>query len=181
MRRVINTFNADNRGFTLVELLVVIAILGAIMGVMAMTISMVLTTTSDSTARNLTMSQVNQAASWIARDIGSADDVTFPGGSVLCKVIRKEWNGTDMNTTRTIVYEVTPDKVLLRKLDGSATGTPIAQFISYHDPDTYTAVTKVDVTQYPAEQNTYIIKLRSVYSNGEEYRQQYKVSQIRTP
>jgi hypothetical protein len=139
---------------------------------MAMTINMVRSTTSDTTARNMTMSQVNQAASWIARDIESASVVTptVTGESVLCRMTRYVWSDTGM-TTQGIVYEVT-GQTLLRKLGGSAVGTPVAQFIKY--PGTYTAVTS-------AGSNTYIIKLRSEYSNGEYYQQQFKVSQRAPP
>jgi prepilin-type N-terminal cleavage/methylation domain-containing protein len=172
MKQKIDILKGNKQGFTLVEILVVLAIVGAISGVMAMTISMVRTTTSDTTARNMTMSQVNQAANWIARDIESASSVSFPGGSVLCRVTRYLWDDVAKNfTTETIDYDVT-DKVLLRKVNGSANGTPVAQFISY--PDTYTSVTRLTSA---SETNTYVIKLRSVYSNGEEYQQQYKVGQ----
>jgi type II secretory pathway pseudopilin PulG len=166
MKRVVNLLQGNRQGFTLVEILVILAIVGAISGVMAMTISMVRSTTSDTTARNMTMSQVNQAASWIAKDIESASSVTPSDSAKLCSVMRYRWDDVGkIFTSENITYVVTGE-TLLRKVNGSA-GTPVAQFIKY--PDAYTTVTDVG-------NNTYIIKLRSEYSNGEYYQQQYKVS-----
>ena len=169
MKQALITLSGNKQGFTLVELLVALAIVGVISGVMVNIISMVRNTTGESTAQSLMMSQVNQAANWIARDIESAGSVTGTSGNVLCAVTRYVWNGTDMGTSENISYEVTSGNILLRKVNGSASGTPVAQFISYPPGiGNYTIVT--------SENNTYIIKLRSVYSNGEEYKQQYKVS-----
>ena len=159
----------------MVEMLVVLAIVGAISGVMAMTIGMVRSTTSDTTARNMTMSQVNQAASWIARDIESASGAVStttlnPAAAsnpvMLCSMVRYVWQDPNWGTEN-ITYVVNNiEKQLLRQVDGSA-GTPIAQGIITSDN-----LTRVDRDGT----NAYKIRLRSVY-DGEYYQQQYKVSQ----
>jgi len=170
MKIVLNISSGNKQGFTLVEILLVIAILGAITGVMAMTFGMVTRTTTTDTAQNLMMSQVNQAANWIARDVGSASSVTTDNGTVLCSVQRYVWDGNDITGTTTIDYIVTGG-ILRRKVNGSI-GTPVAQFISY--PDASTTFTLAPSS--PFQTNTYILKLRASYKNG-EYKQEYKISQ----
>jgi prepilin-type N-terminal cleavage/methylation domain-containing protein len=169
MKRALDIIEGNRQGFTLVELLVVIAILGAITGIMAMTIGMATRTTATDTAQNLMMSQVNQAASWIAKDVGSASSVSTDNGTVLCSVQRYVWDGNDITGTTTIDYVVTGG-ILRRKVNGS-TGTPVAQFISY--PDAATTFTLAPSS--PFQTNTYILKLKVAYKNG-EYKQEYKIS-----
>jgi len=159
-----------DQGFTLIEVLVVIAILGAIMGVMAMTFGMVTRTTATDTARNLVMSQVNQAASWIAKDVESASSVSTDNGTVLCSVQRHVWDGNDITGTTNIDYIVTGG-ILLRSVDGGA-GKTVAQFISYPDVDT----TLTLAPSSPFQTNTYVLKLKSAYKNN-EYKQEYKIRQ----
>jgi len=166
MRRKFNIIIGNQQGFTLIEVLIAVAVLGAITGIMAMTFNMVTRTTTTGTAQNLMMSQVNQAANWIARDIESASSVMTDNGTVLCSIQRYVWDGDDITSSTTIDYVVN-NGMLRRKVNGSE-GTPIAQFISYPDP--YTKV------EHASENNTYIIKLRSVYKNS-EYRQEFKANQ----
>ena len=170
MKRVFNSSNGNLQGFTLVEVLIIIAILGSIMGIMAMTFGMVTRTTVVDTSQNLMMSQVNQAASWIARDVESASSVSTDNGTVLCSIQRYVWDGADITSSTTIDYVVTGG-ILRRKVNGSA-GTPVAQFISYPDADT----TLTLAPSSPFQTNTYILKLKTAYKNG-VYKQEYKIRQ----
>ena len=64
----------------MIELLVIIAILGAITAVMAMTVNTALNITTTDTAQSILFSQVHQAASWISKDVASADNITTDSG-----------------------------------------------------------------------------------------------------
>jgi len=150
------------------ELLVIIAILGTITAVMAMTINMALKITTTDTAQNILLSQVHQAASWISKDIASADNITpIDNSTTLFYMKRYQWNGVDnITNTTTITYSVDSKSNLLRN------GSIIAQFIKY--PDTDTTFTKV--TPSATENNTYLLKLKAVYGNS-SYKQQFKIYQ----
>ena len=75
---------AYEKGFTLIELLVTIGILGAIAGVMAMTVGMFLKVGPESNDRAIALRQVQNAGYWIIRDVTGAgtvvvdDDPTTP-------------------------------------------------------------------------------------------------------
>jgi len=155
--------HSDHGGYTLIELLVIIAILGTITAVMAMTINMALQITTTDTAQNILISQVHQGASWISKDVASADNITpIDNSTTLFYMKRYQWNGADnITSTTTITYSVDSKSNLLRN------GSIVAQFIKY--PDIYTTFTAT-------ENNTYLLKLKASYGNS-SYKQQFKIYQ----
>ncbi len=170
MKRLLCAEKGCRSGFTLIEVLVIIAILGAIMGIMAMTFGIVTSTVSTDTAENLIISQVNQAANWITKDVESANSVNTDNGTVLCSMQRYVWDGNQISGS-TIVEYVVIGGVLIRRVDGGA-GQTAAQFIVYPDADT----TFVQAPAAPFQTNTYILKLKTAYQNR-EYKQVYKIRQ----
>ena len=158
------------RGFTLVELLVVIAVIGLVTGVMAMMFSLVTKVSTTSTSQNIVLSQVQQAGSWLSRDIMSADNVTlYTSGTRLCKIGRYQWNGTDNITSAIIDYDITNNKLTRTVEPGQA--QIIAQFISPHGSGTdLTASTLL------TENNTYIFNVQSIYSTS-SFSRVYKMNQ----
>ncbi len=163
-------YKGADYGFTLIEVLVIIAILGAIMGIMAMTFGMVTRTVAADTAENLIMSQVNQAANWIAKDVESASSVNTDNGTVLCSVQRYRWDGEEITGSTTVEY-IVAGGILQRKVDGGA-GQTVAQFLCYPDADT----TFVLAPAAPFQTDTYVLKLKTIYKNR-EYKQEYKIRQ----
>jgi len=155
-------------GYTLVELLVIIAILGVMSAVLAMTVNMALKITTTDTAQNILLSQVHQAASWISKDIRSADSITTGSGTVLCSLKRYVWNQADNITTTTTIDYVVSGTSLLRKEDGNS-GTIVAQFIQYPNTDT-------SFTADPSAANAYLLKLKAVYGNS-SYKQLFRICQ----
>jgi len=162
---------SDLRGYTLIELLVIIAILGAISGVMAMTINIALKITSTDTAQGILLSQVHQAASWIAKDVASADNITPDNGTNLCSFKRYLWNQVDNITTTTTIDYVVSNSNLLRKVNGGQ-GSIVAQNIKYPDADT----TFIIAPSAPYQSNAYLLKLDAGYGNN-SYKQQFKMYQ----
>jgi hypothetical protein len=138
---------------------------------MAMTINMALNITSKNTAQSILLSQVHQGASWISKDIASADNITLDNGTVLCSLKRYVWNQVDNITTTTTIDYVVSSTNLLRKVNGNA-GTIVAQFVSYPDADTTFTI----APSAPYQSNAYLLKLKAVY-NGSSYKQQFKIYQ----
>lgn len=155
-------------GYTLIELLVIIAILGAISSVLAMTIDMALKITTTTTAQSILLSQVHMAASWISKDITSADNITPDNGTILVSLKRYVWNQADNITTTTTIDYVVSGTSLLRKEDGNS-GTIVAQFIQYPNTDT-------SFTADPSAANAYLLKLKAVYGNS-SYKQLFRICQ----
>jgi len=155
-------------GYTLIELLAIVAILGAIAALLAMTVNMALKITTTDTAQNILLSQVHQAASWISKDIKSADNITTGSGTVLCSLKRYVWNQADNMTTTTTVDYVVSGTNLLRKKDGNS-GTIVAQFIQYPNADT-------SFTADPSSANAYLLKLKAVYGKS-SYIQLFRIYQ----
>ncbi len=77
----------NQKGFTLIEVLVVVGILGAIMGVMAMTVVTIMIISPKSNDWVIALRQVQNAGYWISRDAQRAqnidDDVTAPNFLIL--------------------------------------------------------------------------------------------------
>jgi prepilin-type N-terminal cleavage/methylation domain-containing protein len=157
------------QGFTLVELLVVIAVTGLVAGVMALMFNVVTKISTTSTSQNIVLSQVQEAGSWITRDIMSSDNITiYASGNRVATIVRYMWNGTDF-TQAVINYDVINNK-LLRTVEPEA-GRIIAQFISPHGSGTdLTASTGV------SENHTYIFNVQSVYA-GSSFSRSYKINQ----
>ena len=65
----------NEKGFTLIELLITVGILGAIMGVMAMTVMMFLRVGPESNDRAIALRQVQNAGYWITRDVTTAGTI----------------------------------------------------------------------------------------------------------
>lgn len=162
---------SERGGYTLLELLVVLAILGLTTAVTAMTIGIALNITATNSAQSILLCDVYQAASWISKDVLSADNITPDNGTVLCSLKRYAWNGADNITNITQIDYVVSNSQLLRKVNGSSGGI-VAEFIKY--PDDNTTFTKAPVTA--TENNTYLLKLHAIDGNS-SYNQQFKIYQ----
>ena len=160
----------EQRGFTLVELLVVIAIIGFVGGVMALMFNVVTRVGAASTAQNIVLSQVQQAGSWISRDVMSAENVTtYTSGTRMATIVRYQWNGTDNISTAVVDYDVIDNKLLRTVEPGQ--GQIVAQFISGHGQGT-----DLTMSTSASENNTYILNVESVYSNS-KFSRVYKMNQ----
>jgi len=166
--------NGKNRqsGFTLIELLVVIAVIGFVTGVMALMFNVITKISSTTTSQNIMLGQVQQAGSWMSRDIMSATSVTpYPSGTRLAKIVRYQWNGTDNITSATVDYDIINNKLLRTVEPGQA--QVIAQFIS--DLGAGTSLVK---SASASENNTYIFTVQSNYNNSPNpFNKVYKVNQ----
>jgi len=161
------------RGFTLIELIVVIALVGIISGVIALTIGMVTRITSITTPRNMLISQVHLAGSWISGDIHSSTTIT-PGtiGTWGCSMERYQWNGTSFDYIK-VDYTIA-DGVMTRaisKKDVNGVWQPdsqqeVARYIS--GPGTATTFAG------PTASNTYMLTVSAVYGS-ENISQFYKI------
>jgi Tfp pilus assembly protein PilE len=172
MQGILKRINLNSRrGYTMIEVVVIIAVLGAITAVMAMTINMALKITATDTAQSILLTQVHQGASWISKDVASADNITTDSGTVLCSMKRYVWNQVDNITTTTTIDYVVSSTNLLRKVNGGS-GTIIAQYIKYPDADTTFTV----APSAPYQSNVYLLKLKAVSGNN-NYKQQFKIYQ----
>ena len=161
----------EQLGFTLVELLIVTAVIGFLAGVMAFMFSVVSKVSGISTSQNIVLSQVQQAGSWMTRDIVSSENVTvYASGSRLVTLQRYRWDDAS-STIQTIKidYDVTNGQLLRKVNDGA--GQIIAQFITGPGSDT-----KVTASTVLAENNTYIFHVKADYNNS-SFSQVYKMSQ----
>lgn len=161
----------DQGGFTLVELIIVTAVVGFLASVMAFMFSVVTRVSSVSTSQNIVLSQVQQAGSWMTRDIVSSDNVTvYTSGNRLVSMDRYRWDGvTSTIQTARVDYDVESGQ-LLRKLDGGQ-GLRVAQFIAGPNTDT-----RVTASTAPSECNTYIFNVTATYGNS-SFSRVYKMSQ----
>jgi prepilin-type N-terminal cleavage/methylation domain-containing protein len=167
MNRGIN----NQRGFTLIELLVALAIGGFIMGVMVLMFNVINKISSSSISQNIELSQVQLAASWISRDVMSADNVTpYATGTRLAKIGRYLWNGTDDITTAYVYYDINSSNQLLRTV-GSGSARIVAQFISGLG-GSGTSI----VSENISDNITYILTLKSVYNNSPAFSRVYRVT-----
>lgn len=161
----------NQRGYTLIELLIVIAIGAFITGVMALMFNVITRISSSSMSQNIQLSQVQQAASWISRDILSADNVTpYASGTRLAKIGRYIWNGTDNITTAYVYYDLNSSNQLLRTV-GSGDARIVAQFISPIG-STGTSLLSENIS----ENITFILTLESVYNNSPAFSGVYRVT-----
>jgi prepilin-type N-terminal cleavage/methylation domain-containing protein len=161
------------QGFTLIELLVVVAVIGFIAGVMVLMFSLVTKVGSVSTAQNIVLSQVQQAGSWMTRDIISSDNVTtYTSGSRLVTMYRYSWDsGSGTIQVVRVDYDVDVNTGRLLRSVNNGTGAIIAQFIT--GPGVDTTVTK---SASLSENNTYIFNVKAAYSNS-SFSKVYKMNQ----
>ena len=149
--------NTGESGYTLVEMIVIIAILSFLSVVMAMTFGMMTKVNIMNVGQGGAMGQVHLAASWISRDVQSADNVTAGlTGNWVCSMGRFFWTGTDINTEK-IDYVITGGQ-LLRKVNGGQ-GVPVARYIEGVGTDTSFVAASTDNT-------TYTLKVKSVYNGS---------------
>jgi len=80
-------------GFTLVELLIVVAIIGVLSVAAAMTISLVMKTSTTVMEQNRELGEVHMVGSWITRDIKYATAVQTTDGDILCSMQRSVGEG----------------------------------------------------------------------------------------
>jgi prepilin-type N-terminal cleavage/methylation domain-containing protein len=86
---------SKQNGFTLVELLVVLSIIGVLSTAIAMTIGVVMKTSTTAMEQNSALSQVHMAGSWISRDLKNADaseDISETAGDLLCSMTCYVWD-----------------------------------------------------------------------------------------
>ena len=143
----------DQKGFTLVEMITVVAILGAIMGVMAMTIGIIPKVSGESNDQAIALRQVQNAGYWISRDAQRAQnihtDVTAPDFLILTWT---EWDysGEASSTFHAVTYTLEDMPGGVKKLmrrhqdhEGADEQILIAEYIYYDpggDPDNSTKV-----------------------------------------
>jgi len=123
------------KGFTLIEVIIAIAISGMIMAALAMTTATLLTNHRRSTDQNIVLPQVQNAGSWISRDVQMAKDVVFdnPSGFPVTLDIPID---TDENNGHSIVYLFDGNKLKRQVYDLSDTlisETLIARHINVED------------------------------------------------
>ena len=127
---------AYEKGFTLIELLVTIGILGAIAGVMAMTVGMFLKVGPESNDRAIALRQVQNAGYWIIRDVTGAGTVVVDDDPTTPEFITLN---IPVSTTdnKTVVYDLEnmmdDYKKLLRTDHDSGKQILIAEYL-YCDP-----------------------------------------------
>lgn len=160
----------DEKGFSLIEVLVVVAILGAIMGVMAMTINTIPKVSGESNDRALALRQVQNAGYWISRDTQMAqsviaDNLTSP------KFLIFKWTEWDIGGTESIYHAVTYNledmpggmKKLMRNHQDSLMPEEeilIAEYIYYNPGDAET--TEVIDYQNPALE----VRITAIYGDA---------------
>lgn len=111
----------NQKGFTLIEVLVTIGILGAIMGVMSMTVVTIMKISSQSNDQITVLRQVQNAGYWISRDVQMAKEVSPTEAGVFLAI---DWDGDNYD-----VNYVFNGNELRRQLNGSTPGILIAQYI----------------------------------------------------
>jgi len=119
----------SQEGFTLIETLVVIALLGAIGGVMSMTIITIMNISAQSNDHVIALRQVQNAGHWISRDTEMALTVVTTKPGVFLSIQWDDWGGSHYE----VDYVFEGDK-LKRQLNGSP-GILIAQYIVESDFD----------------------------------------------
>jgi competence protein ComGC len=124
----IRNCKAAEKGATLIELLVVIAILGAIIGVLSMTIITVMKVSPRSNNWAIALRQVQNAGYWISNDITMANAGTIAINAQFLPTLQlDEWNGNSF-VTHAVEY-VFDGQTLRRRLDGAPPGLLIAEYI----------------------------------------------------
>ncbi len=128
------------KGFTLIEVITIVAILGAIMGVVSMTIIMVMKISPQNNDWAVALRQVQNAGYWISRDVMMAQSVNV----TTLEFLTLEWvilddDGNSANCTVTYQFEDMSDgmKRLIRQKqvgDEPEEQILIAENI-YYDPD----------------------------------------------
>jgi prepilin-type N-terminal cleavage/methylation domain-containing protein len=133
-------------GFTLFELLITLSILGAITGVMAMTIMIFMKVGPESNDRAIALRQVQNAGYWISRDVLEAGNIIVdedPGTTEFMTLNIR----TSITDNKTVVYDLGDMAGGLKKLmrTDQDTGNQIlvAEYLYYDpvgDPDNSTDV-----------------------------------------
>ncbi len=133
-------------GFTLMEVLITLSILGAIMGVMSMTIIMFFKAGPESNDRTIALRQVQNAGYWISRDVTGASTVAVDGDPVTPEFITLTIPVSSVDN-KTVVYDLENMagglKRLVRTDQTSGNQILIAEYIYYDpngDPDNSTKI-----------------------------------------
>ncbi len=163
-------------GFTLVELLVIIGILGFLSAAIAMTFSVVTRTSTMAMGQTRALSQVNQAGSWISRDVENAvaSTVQPTTGNILCSMQSSVWNGSTFGAEN-ITYMIN-NGVLTRTSQlgiNPANTINVAQFIEGPSADT---------TYFSSENTTnkyFVLTVKANYNNS-VFTRVYKMKQVLT-
>jgi YD repeat-containing protein len=159
-------------GYTLIELLVIIAVMGAVAGVMAMTIDLITNVSRSATAQSVALSQVARAASWIAKDTASAENVTTTGlpANVFCSLQRYSWNGTDNITLIKVDYKIQSGVVTRLVYDSQGQLTSQEQVAQYID--------STGTNMASSGNGMYGLTVKAVYNNSSS-RRIYNISKKR--
>jgi len=114
----------NQKGFTLIEVLVTVGVLGAIMGVLSMTVISIMIITPRTNDWAIALRQVQNAGYWISRDVLMSENVIVDEPGVF---VALEWN--DGGGTHYEVDYVFNGDELRRQLNGASPGILIAQHI----------------------------------------------------
>ena len=120
----------NQKGFTLIEVLVTVGILGAIMGVLSMTVISIMTITPRTNDWAIALGQVQNAGYWISRDVLMSQIVT-PAQNPGDPLVALEWNdggGTHYEVDYVFISGDSGEE-LRRQLNGASPGILIAQYI----------------------------------------------------
>jgi len=149
----------NQKGFTLIEVLVTVGILGAIMGVMAMTVVTIMIISPKSNDQVIALRQVQNAGYWISRDVLGAKEVSTTEAGVFLAI---DWgtDGYDVN------YVFDEDNELRRKLNGASPGTLIAQYI---------VIDETSFEEDPEVDNQYKLTVKALHGDADATRV-YEVS-----
>ena len=163
-------------GFTLVELLIVVAILGVLSAAAAMTVSLVMNTSTTAMEQNRELGEVHMVGSWISRDMKYATAVQTMDGAILCSMQRSVGEGF---VTENVTYFIDSSERTLKRSsqpeDGSAPKTTITVARLIDGPcDNTTRFSKITDSYYEltvtADYNKSVPgSIKKVYKIGQGY------------
>lgn len=162
-------------GFTLIELLVVIAILGFLSAAMAMTFSVVSTTSTMAAGQNMALSQVHLAGNWISKDVQSAITGSVNNTTGLCSMKCYIINTTTFSTENmTVTYNI--NSGVLTRTSQVGTNSPIEIMAARYIDSTGTTFTCENST----ENKFFKLVVKSNYNNS-TFQKVYEIKQVLTP
>jgi len=163
----------NDKGFTLVEVLAVVAILGAIMGVMSMSVISIMRIAPANNDRAVALRQVQNAGYWITRDILTASDVNVdsdPGTPQFLTLTVPLTPATD----KTVVYELQTVSGTIKKLMRIEQDTGQQRLIAekvFYDPPS------PDSTGASYVSPEFTLTVTAIVSGAEKVSRQYAATQ----
>ena len=154
----------NEKGFTLLELLVAITILGAIAGVMSMSVITVMKVTPRSNNWAIALRQVQNAGYWISRDVQTSQNITVGTGSTFLTLIVPQDPNPANDKTVVYRFENVSGEQWLTRTETPGGTIMIAEYISNN-----TTVTATD--------NRTLAFTIEATSGGTTVTRQYKAAQ----